>query len=1195
MALSLTVVIFSVGLMKVLVKRKSEYQVKQMTEVKSRITVLRNLQWIRISSENIVPGDVIALEEKTPVCCDCVLVDGRCVIDESSLTGEPTPVPKIPLSASAADKPYNKHAQADLKYTLLAGTFIESTSPGTMKSSHVPRPRTTSYPTQPPPKTMLLGDGGGGEGLRKTRSTVTPAALTGQAERRSDQKKKTTAAVVSADDDVAAGKLRWCTEPARTRAVVLSTGVQTDQGQLIRGILFPSPLHFKFDQHWKLVFLGLLIYGLFLYVGVEAIYNFEPIGFFYGIFTISQIMSPLIPAVFVAGQAKASSRLKKKDIFCVNLQRIFVAGKLSIFCFDKTGTLTKSGLEYYGVRVFRDDQQGDELHAPLESDWCGGGAWSDKTLENSFENQIIGDFLGCCHELDVVACRTDDESNVDSSADGNGRLLTKCFRWLVAGVSRMLSCWCGRRSHQGQMEVASSDASFTGIGKDGDTTTTTNGSGPTRVGGANSRDGEPEDATEEFEIVGNEVDKQMFVSSAFRIDIGQASSPVVKHLHSGRELKILRRFEFDRSTMTMSVVVEEVTSSHSGLPPRRFVFCKGSYEGVAHVANGRPLPDDFEETTTGLAKNGFYVLGMAFKMYEGPVDCELPRTEIESGLQMLGLLLFRNDLKPDSQQVISELREGGIRPVMITGDNALTANKIGKQVGLVLSQRVLLGDVVKGVPPVEATLASAGAAAGTRPKGEEGGGGEAKNSAAQTCDPMPVDVTLSARVEWKDVDTGEVMQPAECFHSLKSGALELAVSGPAFDLLREQPVPAEWSACGYATDAAATSYMASLLPYTSVFARMKPDQKINAVRLHMEFGITGMCGDGANDAGALRASHCGIALSSGSTEATVVAPFSTSHESLKAVPIMIAEGRNALATAMAGYKRLILQGQSLLALKMASYYFTVVAPQAWWITTDCFINIGMAWALLQSRPAPKLSPSRPTSKLIGTETCASIAIQVLINWLFVLIVLVVLFNQPWFDCKAFDPRQADTAKWWTMGDNYENLVLSTLGLFQFINAVAAYNFGFDYRVSWLRNYWPLLFWCAFMSFATALVFSGPSFLSCTYRYNCGDQSLLTWWTDNIDPPRLRYHGEDIDAPPGCPCSDQITFSDTCESEYTQCTNSRYNQSYHHNIMPTSFRGIMFAIIVINCILNVVVEGFFITGPFRRYLRRRKKAKALRNE
>eukprot|EP00922_Rhytidocystis_sp_ex-Travisia-forbesii_P007018 GHVS01010261.1.p1 GENE.GHVS01010261.1~~GHVS01010261.1.p1 ORF type:complete len:268 (+),score=7.57 GHVS01010261.1:39-806(+) len=254
----------------------------------------------------------------------------------------------------------------------------------------------------------------------------------------------------------------------------------------------------------------------------------------------------------------------------------------------------------------------------------------------------------------------------------------------------------------------------------------------------------------------------------------------------------------------------------------------------------------------------------------------------------------------------------------------------------------------------------------------------------------------------------------------------------------------------------------------------------------------------------------------------------------------------------------------------------------------------MSWALLQSRPAPKLSPYRPTSKLIGMETCVSIASQVLINWLFVAIMLFILFNQSWFECKQFDSRQADTAKWYTMGDNYENAILSTLALFQFINAVAAYNFGFDFRVSWLRNYWPIVFWCAFMAYASVLVFSGPSFLSCTYRYNCGDQSLLRWWTDNVDPPRLDYHGASIDAPPGCPCTEQISYSDTCENEYIECNNARYNQRYHHNIVPMWFRGVFFGVIVLNCVINILFEGMFIVGPFRRYLRSRKQTKALKN-
>eukprot|EP00922_Rhytidocystis_sp_ex-Travisia-forbesii_P033188 GHVS01049342.1.p1 GENE.GHVS01049342.1~~GHVS01049342.1.p1 ORF type:complete len:559 (-),score=93.02 GHVS01049342.1:146-1822(-) len=490
MGLSITFVIISVGILKVLVKRKSEYQVKGMTDVTTRITVLRDLQWVRINSENIVPGDVIALEEKTPVCCDCVLVDGRCVMDESSLTGEPTPVPKIPLAASAGDKPYSKHAQADLKYTLLAGTFIESTSPGTMASGHAAVPRTTSYPvlaTQP-----NLVDIVGDDGLRKTKSTDLPMELTGADGKEEQQCPEGEEAINGTAVELSllpalrdfSMKIRRSGEPARTRAVVLTTGVQTDQGQLIRGILFPAPLHFKFDQHWKLVFLTLLLYGLVLYVVVEALFAFAPIGFFYGIFTISQIMSPLIPAVFVAGQAKASSRLKQRNIFCVNLQRTFVAGKLSIFCFDKTGTLTKPGLEYYGVRVFEQGEGGYEREAaddeetntakrrvgdcsePLSSTASGDGisekprssvGGSRRVVESlcetipdlSFDNEMIGDFLGCCHELDVVPRRGEDEGtatkNLTVATETSMQKVSVFCSWVMRGVASMWACLCRRR------------------------------------------------------------------------------------------------------------------------------------------------------------------------------------------------------------------------------------------------------------------------------------------------------------------------------------------------------------------------------------------------------------------------------------------------------------------------------------------------------------------------------------------------------------------------------------------------------------------------------------------------------------------------------------------------------------------------------------------------------------------------------
>ena len=48
----------------------------------------------------------------------------------------------------------------------------------------------------------------------------------------------------------------------------------------------------------------------------------------------------------------------------------------------------------------------------------------------------------------------------------------------------------------------------------------------------------------------------------------------------------------------------------------------------------------------------------------------LSRDAVEQDLAFLGLIVFRNELKPDSRDAILALKKGYVRPVMVTGDNA---------------------------------------------------------------------------------------------------------------------------------------------------------------------------------------------------------------------------------------------------------------------------------------------------------------------------------------------------------------------------------------------------------------------------------------------------------------------------------------------------------------------------------------------
>ena len=92
-----------------------------------------------------------------------------------------------------------------------------------------------------------------------------------------------------------------------------------------------------------------------------------PAKVWYGVFTVSQVLSPLLPIALVAGQVAASQRLSALGVFCLNPKRIAISGKIRVFCFDKTGTLTKDGLDFIGA-VGREDKDGEiQAHVELYS------------------------------------------------------------------------------------------------------------------------------------------------------------------------------------------------------------------------------------------------------------------------------------------------------------------------------------------------------------------------------------------------------------------------------------------------------------------------------------------------------------------------------------------------------------------------------------------------------------------------------------------------------------------------------------------------------------------------------------------------------------------------------------------------------------------------------------------------------------
>lgn len=62
---------------------------------------------------------------------------------------------------------------------------------------------------------------------------------------------------------------------------------------------------------------------------------------------------------------------------------------------------------------------------------------------------------------------------------------------------------------------------------------------------------------------------------------------------------------------------------------------------------------------------------------------KMDRSEVESNLTFVGFIVFENKLKPRTTGIIKELDAAGIRNVMCTGDNILTAISVARESGFI--------------------------------------------------------------------------------------------------------------------------------------------------------------------------------------------------------------------------------------------------------------------------------------------------------------------------------------------------------------------------------------------------------------------------------------------------------------------------------------------------------------------------------
>uniref|UniRef100_A0A8C7I5Q3 ATPase cation transporting 13A2 n=1 Tax=Oncorhynchus kisutch TaxID=8019 RepID=A0A8C7I5Q3_ONCKI len=403
---------------------------------------------------------------------------------------------------------------------------------------------------------------------------------------------------------------------------------------------------------------------------------------------------------------------------------------------------------------------------------------------------------------------------------------------------------------------------------------------------------------------------------------------------------LVQRFPFSSSLQRMSVVTVNPEGQSS------LAFIKGAPEMVASLCLRESVPAQFSNTLRTFASDGFRVLALGYKTLYGQTDLStIERGEVERDMQFLGLLVMKNLVKPESAEVITTLRLAHLRTVMVTGDNVLTAVNVARTCGMLGSnERVIF---------VHATPQTAHSLPSLRFHLGEGG---TEDTATQSS---------------IDMYTQGLYQGVINYH--------LAINGKSFSAL-----------CDHFPE-----YLPKVLMRGTVYARMAPEQKTQLVTELQKLNYrVGMCGDGANDCGALRAADVGVSLSE--AEASVASPFTSKSDNISCVPLLIREGRCSLVTSFSLFKYMALYSLIQFSSVLILYTEKTNLGDLQFLFFDMVLVTLLAIVMGKGGPSTELHPQRPPASLLALPVLASLTLHTLLLILGQVSALLITTSQDWF-------------------------------------------------------------------------------------------------------------------------------------------------------------------------------------------------------
>lgn len=133
----------------------------------------------------------------------------------------------------------------------------------------------------------------------------------------------------------------------------------------------------------------------------------------------------------------------------------------------------------------------------------------------------------------------------------------------------------------------------------------------------------------------------------------------------------------------------EILIAAKGSPERIFTICDLSDEQRAQAEN----------KNLELSGQGLRVIAIATAKPE--TESDIPKSITDCKLTLLGLVALADPPRESVKSDIAVCKKAGIRVVMITGDNGITASAIARKIGLPHSEDIITGDMLNSMSDEE--------------------------------------------------------------------------------------------------------------------------------------------------------------------------------------------------------------------------------------------------------------------------------------------------------------------------------------------------------------------------------------------------------------------------------------------------------------------------------------------------------------